>query len=235
MPWTIQTALPTWNVTDVALMKRLQYLLLEAPNNADATGTSTLTDMFTTQEWLDVLNQRQEKFIRDTACIFIRATQASTPGIARYALPPDWIHTRRLSWQPFGSQIKALARTDAYQLDHAMLDWQQNFDIPTTYNDGSDLPTLTVEIAKAPSGIGSMILGYVSQPQTLTGAGVLLNIPDEFADGPVLWGALADLLGSDGPANDPERAQFCETMYQLGVEMARMMMEGSEAGSANGQ
>lgn len=227
MPWTVQTnPLPTWNTTDVALLKRMQYLLLEGPNGADANGTTVLTEMFTIQQMLDVLNQRQEKFIRDTACIFVRATQGSTPGIARYALPPDWIHTRRLSWQPNNGQIKSLARTDAFQLDHGMLDWQQNQDVPTTYNDGSDLPTLTVELAKAPAGVGTMVLGYVPQPVTLDGTGISLNIPDEMAECGVMWGALADLLSADGPANDPERAQFCEMRYSLCVDMTRAMLEG---------
>jgi hypothetical protein len=34
----------------------------------------------------------------------------------------------------------------------------------------------------------------------------------------VKWGALADLLGKDGPARDPFRSRFCEHRYQIGVQ-----------------
>jgi hypothetical protein len=232
MPWTTlnPTSLPTWNVTDIALLKRMQYLLLEAPNGSDADGATLLTDMFSITEMIDILNQRQEKFIRDTACIQRRVSQPSVAGTARYLLPPDWIHTRRLSWQIAGGQTKALVRTDAYQLDHGLADWQQNLANPTVYNDGSDLPTLTVEIAKAPANNGTMVLGYIPQPTTLNGivgAPVNLNIPDEMAECGVLWGVLADLLGSDGPAHDPERAAFCEMRYSLAVDMAKLLMESN--------
>lgn len=231
MPWTTlaPATLPTWNVTDVALIKRIQYLLLEAPNGGDADGNTLLTDQFTKQEMIDILNQRQQKFLRDTAPILRRASQATVAGTTRYAYPADLIHARRLAWQAQGGSIKALVRTDAYQLDHGMSDWEQNTADPTTYNDGSDLPTLTVEIAKAPAQAGQMLLSYVPQPSTLNGntlSPVSLNIPDEFAECGVLWGTLADMLSSDGPAHDPERAQFCEMRYDLAVDMARALMMG---------
>lgn len=232
MPWARQAPTllnPTWNVTDQELLKRLNYHLLEN-GNADAT-TSPTTAMFSQSEMLAVLNQRQQKFLRDTACVQVLSTQGTTPQIGRYVLPTDWIHTRRLAWQqintpnPNGS-LKSLVRTDAYQLDHGLLDWQQNFADPTAYNDGSDLPTLTVELAKAPSQAGQMELLYVPQPQTLDASGVGLNIPDE-AECALLFGSISDLLGSEGEGHDPERAQFCETMYQLVVDMTNSLLGGA--------
>lgn len=229
MPWTSiapTTTPPAWNVTDLELLKRVQYFLMEN-GAADADGITFITSQFTVTEVVNVLNQRQEKFLRDTAAITTRASQASTPNIPRYALPQDWIMTRRLTWQAQGGKITSLPRTDAYALDHGMLDWQQNFDLPSVYNDGSDLPTLTVEIAKAPSQAGNMTLHYVAQPAQLTGLGVSLNIPDEM-ESAVLFGAMADLLSSEGEASDPERAAYCEFRYNLCVEAARGMMEGYE-------
>jgi hypothetical protein len=100
MSWTLLTTPPTWNVTDQELLKRLCYHLLEN-GNADA-STSPSTAMFSQSQWLAALNQRQQKFLRDTACVVARATQASTPQVARYALPGDWIHTRRITWGSIG-------------------------------------------------------------------------------------------------------------------------------------
>lgn len=232
MPWTLQTTPPTWNVTDIELLPRLNYHLLEN-GNADATATPTTT-MFTEASYLAVLNTRQQQFLRDTAVVLARSTQGTTPQVFRYTLPSDWITTRRLAWGYVGvgpgpsipvESFRTLSRTDSYDLDHGMPDWQQNPGDPTVYNDGSDLPTLTVEIARAPSRVGVLNLLYAAEPATLDGSGINLSIPDEM-EGAVLWGALSDLLGSDGESHDVERTQFCESMYGMIVDMTNSLLGG---------
>lgn len=235
MPWTLLAPTltpPTWNVTDQELLNRIIYHLLEN-GNADASGT-LLTTMFTVNEIIAAMNTRQERFLKDTAAILTRASQAVVPQQARYSLPPDWIFTRRITYQPFNGTVTALTRTDAYQLDHGLPDWQQNFADSTVYNDGSDLPTLTVEIAKAPQNAGSMTLMYVAQPVTLTGAGVLLSVPDEF-ESAILFGALADLLSSEGESCDNERAAYCEMRYSIAVAMAAALIMGAVPQQPGGQ
>lgn len=229
MAWTTLTTPPSWNVTDVELIKRLQYMLLEN-GAADADGSTLLTNMFSISEIVSYLNERQQKFLRDTACVWTRASEGTTPGVTRYALPTDWILTRRLTWAAVGGMMKSLPRVDAWQLDQGMTDWEQNQADPSVYNDGSDLPTLTVEIAKAPAQVGTMTLGYIGLPPTLNGsvgAPVALGIPDEM-ESAILYGTLADLLGSDGEMHDPERAAYCEMRYSMAVEMAKALMSGGE-------
>lgn len=233
MAWALlsPTLVPaTWNVTDTELLNRIIYHLLEN-GNADAAGT-LLTTMFTTTEIINAMNTRQQRFLKDTACIITRSAEAVVPQQPRYALPSDWIHTRRLTFQPVAGSITAMTRTDSYQLDMGLLDWQQNYDDPTVYNDGSDLPTLTVEIAKAPANAGTMTMLYIAQPVTLTGAGVKLSVPDEF-ESAILWGTLADLLSSEGETNDDERAAYCEMRYQLCVDMAKALIEGAMMGATS--
>lgn len=235
MAWTLlapTTTPPTWNVTDIELLKRMQYHLLENQNNSDADGATLLTSMFTIQQFLDALNSRFSQFLRDTGCVLTLVSQPSVAGTQRYALPSDWIHTRRLDWQPSNplGNRRALTRTDAFQLDHGLLDWQQNSDLPSLYNDGSDLPTLTVEIAKAPSQLGTLFLDYVAQPVTLTGnvggPPVNLSITDEM-ESALLYGAMATLLVQEAEAHDPDRAAYCELRYNLTVEMTKLLMEGA--------
>jgi len=227
MAWTIIDAKPTWNVTDLELLKRMTYMLLEN-GNADATGTSLMTTQFTIQEMLDNMNVIQQRFMRDCAPVWLRATLITTSGQTRYALPPDHIHTRRMTWQAqSGGKAKALVSTDAYQLDRGLSDWEQNTGTPRYYNEGSDLPTLLVEIAKAPSQLGTLAMQYVPQPVTLTGAGIKLTIPDE-CESAVLYGTLGELLSSEGEAYDPERAAYCEQRYQLTVEMTNALIMGVE-------
>lgn len=120
---------------------------------------------------------------------------------------------------------RTLVRTDAYQLDHGFSTWQQQFGTPTVYNE-SDLPTLTVELAPAPNDVGTLLLLFVPQPATLDANGTFLTVPDE-VELAVLFGAMADLLSSDGESNDPQRAAFCESMYSIIVDLTNSLLGGA--------
>jgi len=227
MAWTILDTKPSWNVTDLEILKRITYYLLEN-GDADATGTTLMTTQFGIQEMLDNSNLIQRRFLRDCAPVTLRATQGSTPGQNRYALPPDWIHTRRMTWQaqPAGSKAKTLIPTDSYSLDRGASDWEQNTGTPRYYNEGSNLPTLEFDLAPTPSQAGTMGLGYVPQPPTLTGAGVSLMVPDE-AESAIIYGTIGELLSSEGEGFDADRAEYCEQRYSLCVEMANALILGS--------
>lgn len=225
MPWAILDAKPTWNVTDLELLQRLTYALLEN-GDADATGNTLMTSQFTIAEMVDNLNLIQERLLRDCAPVILRATQGSTPGQNRYQLPSDHIHTRRMTWQAQAAgKAKALISTDAYSLDHGLSDWEQNTGTPRYFNEGSNLPTLEFDLAKAPSQAGTIGLTYVPQPPTLTGLGIPLMVPDEM-ESAVYYGTLGELLSSEGEGQDMERAGYCEQRYALAVEMANALIMG---------
>lgn len=226
MTWTVLDAKPTWNVTDQQLIQRSSYALLEN-GNADAT-TSYVFGQFSVQEFLDNANLIQERLMRDCAPIVLRATMAGTVGQNRYALPPDLVHIRRMTWTPQATgKSKSLASSDTYQMDNGLLDWERNTAAPSVYNEGSDLPHLEVEIAKAPGHVGTLGLQYVPQPNTLDGSGVKLNVPDEM-ESAIFYGTLGELLSSEGEGYDGERADYCEQRYQLCVEMANALILGAK-------
>lgn len=236
MSWTILDSKPTWNITDTELIQRATYALLEN-GDADASGTSSsfVFGQFAVSEFLNNANLLQERFMRDCAPVVLRATLAATPGQNRYQLPQDWIHTRRMTWQALAAaKSNSLATADSFGLDHGLLDWERNTARPTVYNEGSDLPTLTVEIAKAPGEVGTLGMLYVPQPATLDGSGVKLTIPDEM-ESAVYYGALGELLSSEGEGFDAQRADYCSQRYDLCVEMANALIMGSDEkqGAAN--
>lgn len=141
-----------------------------------------------------------------------------------------------MTWQaqPAGSKAKSLISTDSYQLDRGTSDWEQNTSAqPRYFNEGSNLPTLEFDLAKAPSQAGTIGLTYVPQPPTLTGAGVALMVPDE-AESAVLYGAMGELLSSEGEGIDPERADYCEKRYSLAVELVNALIMGADEAQANG-
>lgn len=225
MAWATIGTIAQWNVTDRELIYEAEYHLLENAG-VDANGTFS-TIMFSVTQLLNALNDRQRRFIRDTGCIVTRATNAVIPGTSRYTLPTDYIKSARLTFQPVGSTIYALFEVDAWELDQGMTDWAYNTAAPTMYHE-STTPTLTIELGKVPNGNGTLCLMYHALSTILTGVGDPLSIPDEFAWG-IKYGAMADLLGSDGEGCDPKRATYCEQRYDQAVELARLLMHSAEA------
>jgi hypothetical protein len=211
-----------WSVTDQQVLADAEYRLMENAG-ADADGVFS-TEMYTPAQFLSALNNRQRQFLKDTGAIVTRVTQVSTAQEPRYALPGDWIATRRVTYKNVDGKIFALYRSDTYMLDTGMEDWMFNFDLPTVYSE-SALPTLQIEILKAPSDVGTIGLMYTAISQLLDGSGIKLAVPDEFAPS-IMYGALADLMQSDGAGKDLSRAGYCESRYQMGVELAKLLMEG---------
>ena len=51
--------------------------------------------------------------------------------------------------------------------------------------------------------------------------GVLMGVPDDFTWA-VKFGAMADLLGADGPAKDSQRAAYCQRRWEEGIALAKI-------------
>lgn len=235
-------------VTDTELIKNAQYRLLEN-GNADANGTSLMTDMYSIQEIIDALNQRQQKFLLDTGMIGVRTTIPATQGVSVYDLPADNIMPRRVTWNNTGSITPGgygvgqngfggygvggssmpgtgtvLTRVDSWELDNGQPDWASDDSPPIAWYD-NNLGQQKIGITR-PSQTGVIGLLYIQLATTLTGLGVALTIPDDWTPY-VLWGALCDLLNHDGQSFDPVRAKYCETRYTEGIELARLVLKGA--------
>jgi len=245
-PWG--GAIPIGSVTDVDLIKGAQYRLLEN-GNADADGVTLLTDMYTIEEMVDAIDQRQQKFLLDTGMIGARTTILATQGVTQYDLPEDNIMPRRVTWitsgassgsgygdggngeggygvggSASGSNIVVLTRVDSWELDNGQPDWASDDQPPIAWYDNI-LGQQKIGITR-PNQTGTIGLLYIQLAAALTGAGVAMTIPDDWTPY-VLWGALADLLNHDGSAYDPVRGKYCEQRYQEGIELARLVLKGA--------
>jgi hypothetical protein len=58
----------------------------------------------------------------------------------------------------------------------------------------------------------------------LSGNGSLMTLPDEFVV-PLKYGAMADMLTKVSRVQDV-RAQYCESRYAMGVEIAKLLLGG---------
>lgn len=206
-------------MTDQDLMEQIQYTMIEPPNG----GQSWPSELWSRDEVLDYINERQDAFVKATHVRIAIATIPVQQGTFRYALPADWVATVRLYWQPATTQKKALVRSSSWEADHGLGTWT-NQGIPKVYMDG-DTPSLIIQIAPVPSVDCTLELIYIANCTALLGNGATLDVADEFIP-TIKYGALADMFGKVGRAHDPIRAQYCEERYNLGVEMTRTLLKG---------
>ena len=212
-----------YTVTDTDLLKSCEYHLLEN-GNANADGTTFLTSIWTPTKLVAWANDRQMRFLKETSLIVSRATVASFASQNRYALPTDCISNLRVAFENTSGTIISLTRSDTWQLDSALNDWETTAGTPVAWQE-SETPTLEFDVAPAPEDAGELTLLYVALSTLLTGAGVVLSIPDEWAPY-ITWGILADALASDGEGCDPPRAAYAESRFNEGIELARVTLRG---------
>ena len=235
------------SVLDTYVANDVIYKTLEN-GNADAAFPTLLTEMFTSTEIVDSMNRVQQDFLLETGMIVTRTTIAGIVGTPKYALPADSIRPRRITWtEPvttgslgfgqggfgsggFGGDIvttnvtRVLTQVDTWELDNGASTWPADRDIPIAWYE-NNLVQQEIGIAKNPINAGTIGLLYVQLAATLTGAGVALTVPDDWTPY-IMYGTLAELLGSDGPSYDPVRAQWCTQRYNEGIELARLVLGG---------
>lgn len=211
-------ALLSYSITDTILAKYIQYHLLEPPTGTSWTGS----EQFTLQDITTALQTRRDQFLSDTSCVVTRTAGLTVPVLPSntISLPDTTLQLHRLAWQDSSNVIYPLQPTD---ISH-----QRNYDrmalitpgTPNTWSSASS-QLLTILVVPPVNEPGSFEMICTTSGAPLNpAAGVILGVPDDLAWA-VKWGAMADLLGRDGPARDIPRAYYCERRYQLGVELAR--------------
>lgn len=209
--------------TDKALMSEIQASLLEPTIDGGVTWTS---GMWTAAEVLQYINQRQDRFLKESQLLTSWTTTAVAPGQLRPALPTDWVATVRVSWRGSGATFVNLPRADSWSADNGQPTWASaTAGRPTVYMD-SETPTLSLQLAPAPTGAGTLSIYYVSVGNNLDGTGEIFDLPDEFI--PYLkYGVIADMLTKLGRVQDAGRATYCEQRFDEGVELAKSWISGA--------
>jgi hypothetical protein len=209
-------------MTDRELLSEIQLAVVE-PDDEGATWPSGL---WSVDEVLGYLNQRQDQFLRDTAIVSsLDSLDVDIvyvdDGIA--LLPGDWIVTLRAVWKRLTS-YRPLQRMDSWVSDHTRPSWPSVPGTPSMFQEFGG-PTLELQLSPIPDVSGSVELLYVALGTELDGSGVDLVIPDEFAPY-IKWGVLSDMLSKIGRGQDMTRAQYAEQRFQEGIELARLMLKG---------
>lgn len=215
----ISTLVPAKSDTD--LTRTIQAHLLE-PNP----GTSwTGTEMWTLAQVTAALQRRRNQFLLETGQIVVRTTQAvaSFPSNGRVALTGDTtLAVRRVGWTNAVGDVHVLYRSDEFGVSGWDSTWTTaGSEEPETWSVYSS-PTDTLQLMPVHNAAGTLDLLLIQAGATLDpSAGVGLGVMENWV-WVIKWGAMADLLGKDGPGRDPIRAQYCEQRYREGVELAKI-------------
>jgi len=206
---------------DTSILSAIQYVLMEPIDG----GAAFPSGLWTADEVRDRLNERQDQFLKRTGLLVGIATRPLNAGQHWFVLPSDWLSTLSAVWEGTDGVIRELIRSDSFEADHGLTDWTHTRDTPMLYMD-EDSPLLTMQIAPPPQVSGRVQLLYVPQGTTLTGAGELLTVPDEFSESVAKYGTLADLFGKDGRGKNPEKAAYCEQRFALAEQVADIILRG---------
>ena len=220
-PYVIPASAYSYSVCQ--LMEEIKYHMLENPLQGFAHG------LWTVAEVLQYTNQRIYRFLVETGALLTRTTIPVAAGSYVVDLPTNWIEIRRVAWTSAGV-TKELPREDAFTLDAWKPTWESVGETtPSCYVEDPN-PSLQVRLAPVPTVAGTVDLIGVAAPDAVTAVCLPLPLPDEWCVY-VKWGVMADMLSKEGEANDPERAQICESRWKEGVSLCRLML-GTEETSA---
>lgn len=209
------------STTDQAALSSIQTYMLEPAN----LGVSWASGFWTAAEVIGYLDERQKRFIMETGLVAKTGTAPLAANVLRTTLPADCIELRFLAFQSQSGDFYDIPRADPLQADLYRADWTYDSkEIPDGYST-SETPSLEVELHPSSSLAGVLHYLYLYVSTTLTGAGALFTVPDDFVPC-IIWGVIADMLKKIGRATALDRAEIAESRYTMGVEITKLILSG---------
>jgi hypothetical protein len=228
-------ALRAYTVTDTYMVGDLEYALMEPPTPTAWTGTR----QYLFGDLVSALEAKRDQFLMETGIVVSRVIQtlgAPVPINGRIPLHPSILTVRRLAYITASGAVYPLQRDDEWGTNAYHRPWTQTAGtpggvgglFPMIYSVGvTPSPPLTAQIAPFFGTPGVLDILAVTKAAVMGGlgpcldpaTGILLGVPDDWT-WVVKWGALATLLSQHGVTYDPIRAQYCETRYRHGIQLA---------------
>lgn len=210
-------ALLSRTVTDKDISKLIQYHLLEPSTGSTWTGS----EQFTITDVAESLERRRDLLLSETGAVVTHATQVCPPNSGLVTFANTTMQLRRLAWTGGISAVTwPILPEDINSQRNYSTSLLNTQGIPLTYSTFSTQP-LQALIAPPTNEPGTLDILSINAGTDLDCSGIVLGVPDDMS-WIVKWGALADMLGKEGPAQDLSRSYFCERRWRLGMELAKV-------------
>lgn len=209
-----------YTLRDVDAIGFMQYMLMEPYSPSSFT---TLSEMWSGTEIIQALQRARDEFLDASGCVLTeRPIIVPGGGSDIVSLPDTVMSVRRAVWKDQLGNYTQMWPSDERMFVTANL----TPGTPTSYSIVS-LPELSLRLSPTPLDSGTLYLltvesGAALDPTANANAGTVLGIPDD-----LVWGvrskAMAILLRKEGPARDPARAEACEELFDMAVEIAHAL------------
>lgn len=216
------------STTDQHLFSAIQRKLNEPPD----AGQSFFTKRWTHAELVRAAADRQDALLKATHLQIGMAQTIVGSGVLEeiagnplVTLPDDWIATVALLRLPAGERPYLVDLADSWEADMADRTMVAVSGRPRVCID-AETPSRTLRLIPAPATTAPLLLYYVPRAAVLTGMGEYCTVPDELARPVLQYGILIDLLSKVGRGQDLPRAGYCRQRWQLGVEVAEILLKG---------
>ena len=210
------------STTDQQVLSWLQRKVAEP----DSSGVSWPTRRWGLDEVLGYMNDRQSRFLRDTA-MYLGVTEAPV-----VAYSPDvtfdagLLEVRRVTWLADDGTTAPVFPSSLWGLGMLDANWPAHAEVrPRIYATQADVPIRKVRIGPLSSNSGRLRIVGVVGGDAVDGSGQIMTLPDDY----IPWyryGVLADMLGRNGRSQDPLRAEYCRRRFQEGIDVAKARLEG---------
>ena len=213
---------------------QIAWQLMEPPLVGNL-WTGTL--QFSLTDVLSALEEARDAFLLETGVILTHSLLAvpGPAGTGLVDLPEEIVNLRRVAWKTGDGIITVLRREDMWGLTNYGGSWQTAAAAsPKAYSIGTQ-PPLVLQTAPVTTTAGTLDLLTINRGAVLSllDPTQTLGVPDDWA-WVVIFGALAKLLQRDGLAIDPQRADYCVSRWNHGIEMAKaagVVLAGRVSGS----
>lgn len=208
------------SVTDRDLIADICRMLQEPI----ATTAWVGSEQFTYEQIVNSIQRRLDRFLLETG-IRLTVTESASAGNP-VDLDDAVIDVRRAMWKDADGVYSVMWKADPIQLMSTSPNWKNTTSSvypPTDYTLGLQMP-LFLYYTPQPVVAGTIAMITVNSRGTLDPANVatILGIPDDLS-WIIKFGALADILSTDGPGEDLSRAAYCEARWADGIKLARIV------------
>lgn len=207
-------------VLDQTILSQLQRVTLEHDGDG---GSSWPTGMWTRDEILTYLNDRQNRLLLALGLVWTVEEPAIVGGVPAQPNPATWMATRFLAYHAPAGTYRELPRMDTLELDLVLPSWPLSSSLNPRGFYEIDGDTTNTYVIPAPLAVGASLEWYfLALGTTLTGAGVAFTVPDDFTP-TIKYGVLADMFGKVGPTANPILATAAAERWEEGVELGKVM------------